>query len=200
MIIDLSKSRNFLINLDKDKKRLENSSRELNNLNIPFQRFSAIAHPKGIVGCGMSHLSLLSSNRNTLSSSPLLVMEDDIKATSSILNIVFEVPDDTDALYLGISKYGFIPSVNFGILNSVFSVDINKNYKRVFNMCSTHAIVYTSESYLNSVIDIINYCLSKDIAFDLGIASIHKNFNILTPKEPLFFQKEQQEVTHFVLQ
>lgn len=199
MIINLAKSKNLLINLEKDKVRLHESSNELNKINISFERFDALTHAKGIVGCGMSHLKLLSENKEFASSNGLLVLEDDIQLTGINTNLVFDIPKNTDAMYLGISRFGFIPRVNVGIFDSVFFSDVDDNYKRIFNMCSTHAIIYLSERYVDAVINIIEFCLKNDIAFDLGIASIHKNFNILTPKNPIFYQKDQPDATRFSL-
>lgn len=199
MIIDLTKSKNVLINLEQDKIRLSESSKQLEKVNIPFERFEAIKHTKGVVGCGLSHRKVLSENINYTQSTGLLVLEDDVELTGLTNNLVFDLPDDTDAMYLGISKYGFVPRFNGGIFESVFSANINSDYKRIFNMCSTHAIIYLSERYINSVIQTIDFCLKTDVPFDLGIASIHKNFNIVTPKNPMFFQKDQPEATRFVL-
>lgn len=198
MIIDLLKSKNYLINLNKDKKRLEESLTQLKKIKIPVERFDAISNEKGIVGCGMSHLKLLEDNKKFIPSSHILALEDDIQLVEGSNSIIFDVPDNTDALYLGISKFGFLPKNNVGILNAVFTSNISESYKRIFNMCSTHAIVYISESYVNAVIDTINYCLKNNIAFDLGIASIHKYFNIITPQKPIFFQSDQKEVTDFI--
>jgi GR25 family glycosyltransferase involved in LPS biosynthesis len=199
MIVDISKSKNFLINLETDKQRLTESSNELKKLNIPFDRFDAVKHTKGIVGCGMSHFNLLNQSKNLISTNNIFILEDDVQLTTLNNDLIFEIPDNTDALYLGISRFGFVPRVNVGIFDSVFSCDVDKNYKRVFNMCSTHAIVYLSQRYVDAVLNTIDFCLKNDIAFDLGIASIHKNFNILTPKNPMFFQKDQAEATRFIL-
>jgi hypothetical protein len=199
MIINLTKSKNILINLEKDKARLLESSNELHKVNIPFERFDAVNHTKGIVGCGMSHLKVLSENKKDGLFNGLLILEDDIQLTGFNSNIIFDVPNNTDAVYLGISKYGFVPKINVCILDSIFFSDIDGGYKRIYNMCSTHSIIYLSERYVDAVISTIDFCLKNDIAFDLGIASIHKNFNVITPKTPIFYQKEQPDATRFIL-
>ena len=49
----------FYINLDKRSDRREEIEYELTRMNLPFERFPAIATPgRGILGCGMSHLSV----------------------------------------------------------------------------------------------------------------------------------------------
>ena len=53
--ISLKKTKNILINLDSSTDRLNFSTQILNKLQIPFNRFSAIKHDIGILGCGLSH-------------------------------------------------------------------------------------------------------------------------------------------------
>ena len=87
--IKLTDTTNILINLDKDPARLKESKKVLSNLQIPFERFSAIEHSKGIIGCGLSHLKLLSEIKpNTL------ILEDDIGNTSIAKDILLNVPEE----------------------------------------------------------------------------------------------------------
>ena len=46
----------------------------------------------------------------------------------------------------------------------------------------------------------IEECLKDGTPFDLGIASLHKDFNVLTPNDPWFYQTEQPELTNFSLE
>jgi glycosyl transferase family 25 len=67
----------FYINLDKRTDRREEIETELNRMNLPFERFSAIATPgRGILGCGLSHLAVykLAKARGYKN---VLILEDD---------------------------------------------------------------------------------------------------------------------------
>jgi len=192
--VDLKTTTNILINLDEQVDRLESSSKCLDKLGIPFSRYSAIKHSLGIVGCGMSHHAIMSkASPNTL------ILEDDIGLTDNT-QTVFTVPEDTDALYLGISDHGYIRNNPIGRKGVVLTTQHNEEYKQVFNMCGTHAIVYLTERYILAVKNIAKKCLEGGIAFDLGIASIHRHYNILTPNAPVFYQTEQEEFTNFILE
>jgi len=191
--ISLKKTKNILINLDSSTDRLNFSTQILNKLQIPFNRFSAIKHDIGILGCGLSHYDLLSTIKpNTL------ILEDDIESTE-FFSLNLSVPKEADAIYLGISDHGYIRNQRMGYRGTVLASQYNKNYKRVFNMCSTHAILYLSQKYINAAKDIVFECLQKSIPFDLGLAAIHKDYNILTPNDPMFYQIEQSEFTKFSL-
>lgn len=66
------------INLDKRTDRLEQIQSELKvfNLEEKAERFSAIYHPFGIVGCGKSHLSVLKLAKERKYKN-VLILEDD---------------------------------------------------------------------------------------------------------------------------
>jgi GR25 family glycosyltransferase involved in LPS biosynthesis len=50
----------FYINLEKRKDRREEIEKELNTFGLYYERFEAIETPGfGILGCGLSHLSVL---------------------------------------------------------------------------------------------------------------------------------------------
>ena len=139
--INLKDTNNILINLAEATNRLKDTKEILDGLEIPFKRFDAIKHEKGLVGCGLSHLKLLS-----------------------------------------VIKPGTV----------IFEDDIG-------SMCSTHAILYLSDRYIKAAREVIMEYLNSSRAFDVGLASIHKDFNILTPNDPIFYQTEQPEFTKFSL-
>ena len=192
--IKLKDTRNILINLDRDPTRLEQSTEVLDNLRIPFERFSAIEHEKGIIGCGLSHQKLLSQIKpNTL------ILEDDIGSTPAAIASLVNIPEEADAIYLGVSNHGYI-NKPMGVAGTVLAAQYDENYKRVFNMCSTHAILYLSQRYIDAAHGIITKCLEHGAPFDLGLAALHRYFHILTPNDPYFYQTEQEQFTNFSLQ
>ena len=65
------------INLNKRTDRREQIEKELNDFNLPFERFEAIETPGfGIVGCGKSHLNVLKIARDR-NYENILILEDD---------------------------------------------------------------------------------------------------------------------------
>ena len=191
--IKLEDTTNILINLDRDSARLKESTKVLNNLQIPFERFSAIEHEQGIVGCGLSHKKLLSEIKpNTL------ILEDDIGSTTVATNSVLNIPEEADAIYLGVSNHGYI-NQPMGVAGTVLAAQYDENYKKVFNMCSTHAILYLSQEYIDAAHGVITNCLKYGAPFDLGLAALHRYFTILTPNDPYFYQTEQEAFTKLSL-
>ena len=66
------------VNLDKRSDRLEEISNELKRYNLydKAERFSAIYHPSGTVGCGKSHLNILKMAKEKKYKN-ILILEDD---------------------------------------------------------------------------------------------------------------------------
>jgi GR25 family glycosyltransferase involved in LPS biosynthesis len=66
----------FYINLDKRTDRRNEIEQELNKMELPYERFSAIHKESGIVGCGYSHLAVLKLARDK-GYKNILIFEDD---------------------------------------------------------------------------------------------------------------------------
>ena len=194
MLVSLKDTKNILINLDDATERLKKTSNLLVSQEIPFTRFSGIKYSPGVIGCGLSHYSLLENAH-----APVVILEDDIGITEDFITEL-DIPDGTDAVYLGVSNHGYVRSDNMGRKGVVLASQYNEDYKRVYNMCATHAILYVSDKYIKAVRASIKSSLETGLAFDLGLASIHRHYNILTPNRPLFYQTEQEEFTNLILE
>jgi hypothetical protein len=184
MILKIRELPTTLINLDSQKDRLDLVTKRLETVGMRFDRFSAIPHERGIVGCGQSHLEVLSNIQPRT-----LVLEDDVVPTEWF-NPEIEVPEEADAIYLGNSIWGY--HENWWPNSSIPKVAVNRydeNYLRVLNMCSAHAIIYLKQDFIDAVVDITKKCLAEDIAWDLGLASLHSQFTILVPESPMFYQE-----------
>lgn len=189
MIIDFNSIPVFYINLDSEeekRKRTETMLKSMGFINV--KRFSAIKHEAGrIIGCARSHYEILKEQ-----TPPFIILEDDCTLNKNFVTNV-EVPDNADALYLGISHWG-------RYLNHsgpyVHTTKINENIVRVYNMLATHAILYITQEYVN-MCKRISYHFGYEIEnhLDIGFAEVHKFFNVYSFDEPLFRQYEWSAVT-----
>ena len=96
------------INLEKRQDRRAEIEGELSKLGLSGERFVAIEHKPGIVGCGLSHLAILKRARDN-NWPNVMIFEDDFQCTTdpatfhSVLNTFFETIHDWDALMLSYS-------------------------------------------------------------------------------------------------
>jgi len=137
------------------------------------------AFGKHYMGCGQAHIdALLSASKGSV-----LVLEDDALATEAFVPVI-EVPNDTDAVYLGISH---------GNKNQAI-VDLNNGWYRIFGMLAAHAVLYVSERYKNYAVDIAHMCLyTKKIPMDNGFAAAQSKFKVIAASTPMFIQSAERE-------
>ncbi len=199
-LIELTKTKNYVINVDSSKESMAECKNVLDQLGVPFERSSANttsspSNPYGnhFVGCGSSHLHLLKNMKPGT-----VVFEDDIVPTDAF-KLKFSVPEYTDAVYLGVSNHGTIRNNNFGYPGIVMATQETPEFKRVYNMCGTHAMLFLSQRYIDAAAEVIESYLNDFIPCDVALASIHKDFKVLTPNSPYFYQKDQPDLTNFTL-
>ena len=179
----------FYINLDEQEEKRKATETLLKQLGFKYvQRFSAIKHEAGrIIGCARSHYEILRTQKP-----PFIILEDDCTLNKEFVNNL-EIPDNADALYLGISHWG-------RYLNHsgpyVHTTKVNEDIVRVYNMLATHAILYLTESYVD-ICKRVAYHFGYEVEnhLDIGFAEIHKLYNVYALNEPLFRQYEWSAVT-----
>jgi GR25 family glycosyltransferase involved in LPS biosynthesis len=109
----------FFINLDKRTDRLKDFTEEITRMGIQSERFPAITHASGTVGCGYSHLSVLKMAKERGYKS-VLIFEDDFEFivdksvfTNIVQKIQVEIPN-YDVLMMGYALLKATPhSENF---------------------------------------------------------------------------------------
>ncbi len=189
MIINLLDVPVYYINLDDDEDKRKSTETLLKRMGFRnVHRISAIFHSKGrIIGCARSHYEILKEAKP-----PFIIIEDDCALNKEFVNEI-EVPDDADALYLGISHWGRYlnhsgPYVHYE--------KVDDEIVRVYNMLATHAIMYLSETYVD-ICKRISYHYGYEVEghLDIGFAEIHKFYKVYSYDEPLLRQYDWSAVT-----
>lgn len=146
-----------------------------------------------------ANIDILSSR---LDDTPFLLIEDDVDITQWFdITKPLYIPSNTDAMYVGFSKYGGSKTINLYEGQSEIS-RISNSFIKIHNMLGTHAILYVSRRYKQSVIDELNKILDQpDYNSDVIISRIHNNYNIYGYHYPLFYQNAAlggaQDATYF---
>ena len=121
------------INLDRDTEKKLRIETTLQALGFKYiSRVPGVVHPTGNrAGCSMAQHNALHEFEP-----PFIIVEDD--ATPLNFKPVVSIPDDADAVYLGISSWG---RMNGHSGPFVQYENIDDNLHRVYNMLGTHAIL-----------------------------------------------------------
>jgi hypothetical protein len=187
--IDLRNIAVYYVNLDHDVDKKEKTENMLKNMGFNnIHRVSACIHQKGrIIGCARSHHKILSTYNE-----PFIILEDDCTFNSDFDGYI-DIPEDAEAVYLGISHWGRY------LNHSGPFVHIEKTTTdcvRVYNMLATHAILYLSLDYVKmceKVAHYHGYVIENHV--DIGFAEIQKYFNVYALDNPLFMQYEWSAIT-----
>ncbi len=196
MTLDLRKLPAYYINLEREIGKREKTERLLSSCG-----FEKVTRIEGVVpeilnwdklqkAKSMAYLNALNSCRE--GGIPFVLFEDDwgIKDFKPIINI----PDDTDALYLGISGWGIQNSHSGPFVQYRKKEGYNDLYK-IYNMCSSHAILYCSTEYVNLYTRICSHSAEISIVQDIGFAEVQRWFNVYAFNNPMFFQYEIENLT-----
>lgn len=172
----------YYINLDTQDERRQSTEYTLNRLNFKsVSRISGVFCDDGKVGCARSQEKSLSMIREV----PFLLMEDDCVFTG-IDQFEYEIPDDADALYIGMSQWARYLNFSGPFLHYT---RVDDKIVRVYNMLAAHAVIYLNEEYKNVCHRISQYCGYQLLDhMDNGYAEIQKYYNVYALDSPLFKQ------------
>jgi GR25 family glycosyltransferase involved in LPS biosynthesis len=136
-----------------------------------------------LAGCGLSHIECI---KKSMSCGPTLVLEDDAITTPAYQNIL-EVPDNCDAIYLGVStgSPGYI------------SNKYNENFLRIGRMLAAHAVLYISDRYKKAALEQAELFVHKlHYPWDISPSIIQEHFLVLTPNFPYYIQSDERDSEH----
>ena len=180
MNLDLREIPAVYINLDKEVDRNESIKSVLTGCGFKnIIRLNAECFPdRPLAGCSLSHYNALNEMEP-----PFMVFEDDCMVKK--FKPVVDIPDDSDAVHLGISSWG---RMNSHSGPCVQSESIGFGMVRIYNMLSAHAILYINKEFV-SMCSRIAY-QSHEIAEhqDIGFAEMQRYFNVYAFNDPMFYQ------------
>jgi hypothetical protein len=178
MQIDLRTVPVYYINLNRDTERNEFMREQL----APFEsvtRVEAVEHETGYIGCALSHLKVLESVKT-----PCLVVEDDSQLCYLPDNLT--VPNDAAGVYLGTSQWAYLN----GQIDFFLRYRVSGDTARIYNMLSTHAILYLSDAWREAVKGAAYYAANEaKMPIDIYTAQLQRFFKVYAPVKPLFIQR-----------
>jgi hypothetical protein len=197
MIIDFEKTKTLWYGGIKPNRR-EKLEKNLSSLNIKAKHIEPYIsnHPySGVrIGCAKSHLKALEESLKY--DEPVLILEDDVDSTDWYCSKI-EIPDDTDAFYVGTCLNGInhnwaLTNVDGGCCGCPLPLERYEFFYRIHGMLTTHAILYCSKVYKEYCIDLLNKN-ENGRHIDVLFAANMFRHKIYAPKKPLFFQNCELE-------
>lgn len=173
------------INLEKHKEKNDSMYDLLSSVGFKIiERIEGVLDIENpVAGCSKAHHKALSSFK-----APFVLFEDDCVLFEKNVITQIQLPDDADALYLGISSWGRMNGHN-GFYLQYDEFEENTNLLRIYNMLGGHSIIYLTEDY-RKICEKVSYhagYVIKDYQ-DVGFAEIQKFFNVYSLNYPMFYQ------------
>lgn len=218
MKIEILKTQVYYINLASQIERNENFISRISNAGFSREKLNRIEGIKKegspqdsvFIGCFHSQLKALKIGLEN-NQFPFLILEDDA-AINQIPETIY-IPDDADAIYVGISSWGFSPSSdgNLASINNLIIDRVNNDLVRVFNMLSSHAILYINKNHVQSLIYDLEANLNgtQQVAVNSGIklkyygetflpcdiimANHQYNNKVYALRKPIFYQDDKHK-------
>lgn len=158
MVINLFDIDIYYINLPDHSERNSIFLERMRNAGFDMERVHRIEGirkdgiPQDGVFVGCFHSQLKALKIASSKGYPFMILEDDV-VINSIPDYI-EVPDDSEVIYTGISAWGFVPSPdgNLAGLNRIIYDRVDSDVVRIFNMLSSHSIMYVGQDYTRGLI------------------------------------------------
>ncbi|KAJ5762463.1 uncharacterized protein N7511_005845 [Penicillium nucicola] len=178
---------------EKFRARRDHIASSLESTGFQDFRFAyGIYRPEDpIYACAYGHAMLIEKALQRRPFIPFLILEDD--AVHLGLDTTISIPNDADALYVSVSRYGaelWGTEYRRGSSPVYFSNTTIPNIARVYNMLSTHAVVVLSERFASNLLRCAVEASTRSCHLDLLVALTQKSYNVFAQHEPLFFQGE----------
>jgi hypothetical protein len=173
--------------------------------NIQFVR--ALQDPQGTTSLTRTNLEIFKRELQSASKEPFMILEDDCQIATDYTTI--DIPDDTDAVYLGVSLWIYPHA--YDTLGKGYHIrengpndmqSINDQLTRIHGMTSGHAILFKSHDYIRRFIQQMEPLLSQNMPHDLVYATMQPQSHVYALKRPMFYQAQalggQEAVTRLV--
>jgi hypothetical protein len=196
MEIDLRKIPAVYINLEQHPEKHQAMQEMLSRMGFEdIRRIEGVYDAdNSIAGCSKAHHKALSDLK-----APFLLLEDDCSLFEENFQPVIEIPDNADALYLGISSWGRMNGHN-GQYVQYDEFEEHPNLIRIYNMLGGHSIVYFSDFYREMCSKVAYHAgyiiqdgwIPSGGGQDIGFAEIQRFFNVYSLNNPVFYQTSNQ--------
>ena len=215
--IDLRELDYYYINLPEHGDRSTSLLERLHRVNINpnnIERINGIRKegiPQDQIYIGCFHSQLKALKHSVEKGVPFVILEDD--AMINRFPDFLDIPDNACSVYIGVSKWGLSPQAtnNLASYNSLIYDRFNEDFVRVYNMLSSHAILYIDMDYVKELINELERNLDGDVISsnsqnipmlyyggnmlpcDIIMSNMQSKFNIYGLRDPIFYQDDKHE-------
>jgi len=207
--INFSEIKSYIITLPENKEKIETTRQAMQSIGFNDPKiFLATKMNPGRTGLVKSFKNLFNLIKDH--DEPILICEEDIEINPSYSLEAVDIPDDADALYIGISKWGrssginpywdknaesYIP--NKQIFEGIVVKQVNSDIYRIYNMLSAHAVILINKEYTSFLNKAISFAEINGGHQDIVRSTTMPYWNIYALNNPIFYQRDLEQHTNF---
>ena len=143
---------------------------------------------KKVTNVAQAHVKALEKALSECSG-PFIILEDDVRIFSAKHKFVF--PENTDAVYLGLSTWGL--KNGKGHVSAISAEPVSPTLYRLYNMLTAHAILYINHDYARFLATRIPIFINMETNQDKMRAETLKYWNVYAVETPVFYQSGRYE-------
>lgn len=188
-ILSLKQLKWYYLNTEARKIHKEHIESVLNQYNLSFQRIEGPVHPNRYTSGAIGMAIIVETHLKTEPFQPFIILEDDVSWYSSDPNFTIEIPEDTDAVHIGISNAFCLPHIRECLGHPLKKRHPKFNHLfRIYNMLSLHGIVILTEKYAKAFQAKMFEAAVAGYCWDTYSVTLQVPFNIYALEKPLVFQ------------
>lgn len=189
MRVYLQQIKHYFLTVDTNGVRKKHMMEEFNDCDInEVNPVTEIDRSKSVATgfCRMIDLGLRNQKRG-VPFQPFIMYEDDCSKYREFPEYL-DIPDDTDLLYIGLSRYSMNATRDH--INIYFE-NVNDDIIKIKHMLAAHGIMICSASGAHAFHKAVLEGYYKNTVFDTFLAYIQPYYNIYALKVPLVYQDRQ---------
>ena len=121
---------------------------------------------------------------------PFVLFEDDVAKYRNFPDSLV-IPDNTDILYIGISKCGANRMSKWSY--DLYMENVDDTVVRIYNMLSCHGVIVCSAAGAAALQKCMSEAYYTDTVCDIYTARIQPHYNVYALKRPLVYQKAEMD-------
>lgn len=190
MELDLQAIPTVVLNNAANKQRSAHMHALLRGLGMNYAMFPALNGEGYPLSAAKSLMAIFEHMLVREPFHPFLLLEDDVSLTpwTDPANMVLHVPEDTDAVYIGISKCSADPNRETHQMGISWEPTSTPGIVRLLNMLSQHAVVICSKRWLAMLLRTQSAATARNIIWDLPVARVMDRYRVYALEKPIFFQ------------
>ena len=150
----------------------------------PVTKLNGVFEANKKTGVAKAHMNALAVALSECDG-PFLILEEDVDIFNK--NMAVSVPEDADAVYLGLSTWGL--KNGRGENWMVSAQKFNGGLYKVYNMLAAHAVLYVNHDYAQFLLNHIPTFIKMATNQDKLRAETMKYWDIYALSHPIFYQQ-----------